>query len=67
MSSAASVSLSLVSPTAVQVDDRPHAGRVHLGEVPLDPLGRERRLAAAQMVVHVDDRERPAWEPRSPW
>ena len=46
-----------LSPAAVEVDDRAHAGRVHLGQVALDPLGRERRLAAAQMVVHVDDRE----------
>ena len=46
-----------VSPAAVQVDDRLHSGRVHLVEVPHDPLRRESCLAAAQVIVNVDDRK----------
>ncbi len=49
--------LESLPPTAVEVDHRADAGRVHLVEVVLDALGRESRLAAAEMVVHVDDRE----------
>ena len=46
-----------LAPAAVEVDRRAHAGRVHLLEVALHPLGREERLAPAEVVVHVDDRE----------
>ncbi len=46
-----------VSPAAVQIDDRLHAGCVHLVEVMLDPLRGEKGLAAAQMIMNVDDRE----------
>ena len=56
-----------LAPAAVEVDHGAHAGRVHLGEVVLDPLGRERRLAAAEVVVHVDDREGRLGRPRSSW
>ena len=45
------------SPAAVEVNRGANARRVHLGEVALDSLGRERRLAASEMVVDVDDRE----------
>ncbi len=50
--------LESVAPAAVQVDHRSDAGGIHLREVALDALRRERRLAAAQVVVNVDDRER---------
>ena len=46
-----------LAPAAVEVDRRAHAGRVHLLEVVLHPLGREERLAPAEVVVHVDGRE----------
>ena len=49
--------LQSLSPTAVQIDDRADASRIHLRKITLDPLGRERRLAAAEMVVNIDDRE----------
>ena len=45
------------APAAVEVDRRAHAGRVHLLEVVLHPIGREERLAPAEVVVHVDGGE----------
>ena len=44
-----------VVPAAVEVDDRPHAGGVHLGQIGLHALGRQNPLAAAEVVVDVDD------------
>ena len=46
-----------ISPAAVQVDDRLDSRSVHLVEVPHDSLRRERCLAAAQVIVNVDDRK----------
>ena len=43
-----------VAPAAVQVDDRPHAGRVHLGQIARNPFRSESLFSAAKMVMDVD-------------
>lgn len=44
-------------PAAIQIDDRPDAGGVHLGEVAFDSLFREGLLAASQVVMDIDHRK----------
>ena len=45
------------APAAVEIHDGADAGRVHLGKVVRNAIGREGLLAAAEVVVDVDDRE----------
>ncbi len=49
--------LEALAPAAVEVNDGADARRVQLGEVVLHALGRQVLLAAAEVVVDVDDRE----------
>ncbi len=42
--------------SAVEVDDRANARRIHLSQIAPDPLGRQGALAPAQMIVNVEYR-----------
>src|SRR5207302_2317643 len=53
-------------PAAVQIDNRANTGGIHLGQVALDTLRRQKAFAAAQMVVDVYDRVRRSLDDGGP-